>query len=108
MHVTFPNSTLSRRFKVPKKDITSQTIPEEEEMDTTQSSPGESEDRWLKFNDTLVEEFVFTDSLLEAECFGGTIKTSSADPCKLKVCVDISIHVYVHVPLCVQTVHFSN
>ncbi len=63
------------------------TIPEEEEMEVTtqqqqqQQSVPESLDRWLKFNDTLVEEFVFTDALLETECFGGAIKTSSSDPC---------------------------
>ena len=30
--------------------------------------------RWLRFNDTLVDEFVLNDSALEAECFGGSYK----------------------------------
>ena len=30
--------------------------------------------RWLRFNDTLVDEFVLHDSALEAECFGGSYK----------------------------------
>ncbi len=28
--------------------------------------------RWLKFNDTVVEEVDMTDELLEQECFGGS------------------------------------
>ena len=52
-------------------------------MEVTKQLPPSSEtlDRWIKFNDTIVEEFVFTDTLLEAECFGGTIKTTTSDPC---------------------------
>ncbi|XP_064624443.1 ubiquitin carboxyl-terminal hydrolase 24-like isoform X2 [Lineus longissimus] len=32
--------------------------------------------KWLKFNDTIVEEFEMTDAALEAECFGGTYKAN--------------------------------
>ena len=51
------------------------SVIEEEEVDD-----GHRISRWLKFNDTIVEEFAMTDSALEAECFGGSIKTSSSDP----------------------------
>lgn len=37
------------------------------------------QNRWLKFNDTTVEEFNMNDSNLEAECFGGTYKAKSYD-----------------------------
>ncbi len=30
-------------------------------------------------NDTLVEEFVFTDALLETECFGGPMQSAMTD-----------------------------
>ncbi len=33
--------------------------------------------RWLRFNDTIVDEFVLNDSTLEAECFGGSYKTKA-------------------------------
>lgn len=39
--------------------------------------------RWLKFNDTTVEEFEMTDNTLEAECFGGTYKAKSYDTSNL-------------------------
>lgn len=35
--------------------------------------------RWLKFNDTTVEEFDMNDTTLEAECFGGTYKAKVHD-----------------------------
>lgn len=35
--------------------------------------------RWLKFNDTTVEEFDMNDATLEAECFGGTYKAKVHD-----------------------------
>ena len=56
------------------------TIPEDEEMETQPQM--NKIDLWLKFNDTIVEEFQFADSVLETECFGGSIKTNSSDPCK--------------------------
>ncbi len=33
--------------------------------------------RWLRFNDTLVDEFVLNDNALESECFGGSYKSKS-------------------------------
>lgn len=39
--------------------------------------------RWLKFNDTTVEEFEMNDTTLEAECFGGTYKAKSYDTSNL-------------------------
>ncbi len=75
-------TTYSRKVVPVKEDIISTVIPEDEEMEVTKQ-PSHVLERWLKFNDTLVEEFVFTDSLLEAECFGGAIKTTSSDPCML-------------------------
>ncbi len=41
------------------------------------NSAGKS--RWLKFNDTTVEEFEMNDTTLEAECFGGTYKAKAYD-----------------------------
>ena len=38
--------------------------------------------RWMKFNDTTVEEFEMNDSSLEAECFGGTYKAKGYDSSK--------------------------
>ena len=35
--------------------------------------------RWLRFNDIIVDEFVMSDSALEAECFGGSYKPKSTD-----------------------------
>lgn len=61
------------------RDPDSSIIDEEEPDDSRHIS------RWLKFNDTIVEEFAMTDSALEAECFGGSIKTSSSDPRELPV-----------------------
>ena len=55
-------------------------VIEEEEVDDSHL-----DSRWLKFNDTIVEEFAMTDSALEAECFGGSIKTSSTDPRELAI-----------------------
>lgn len=34
--------------------------------------PSISSQRWLKFNDNVVEEVAMTDELLERECFGGS------------------------------------
>lgn len=42
-------------------------------------SDSSSRNRWLKFNDTTVEEFDMNDTTLEAECFGGTYKAKSYD-----------------------------
>lgn len=42
-------------------------------------SDGTNRNRWLKFNDTTVEEFDMNDTTLEAECFGGTYKAKSYD-----------------------------
>ncbi|KAI9556016.1 hypothetical protein GHT06_018579 [Daphnia sinensis] len=42
-------------------------------------SDGTCRNRWLKFNDTTVEEFEMNDTTLEAECFGGTYKAKSYD-----------------------------
>lgn len=42
--------------------------------------------RWLKFNDTTVEEFDMNDKTLEAECFGGTYKAKSYDSGKQSFC----------------------
>ena len=41
--------------------------------------------RWLKFNDTTVEEFDMNDTTLEAECFGGTYKAKSYDTSNSRV-----------------------
>lgn len=41
--------------------------------------------RWLKFNDTTVEEFDMNDATLEAECFGGTYKAKGHDNSKCLV-----------------------
>lgn len=46
-------------------------------------SENASRNRWLKFNDTTVEEFDMNDSNLEAECFGGTYKAKSYDSSKI-------------------------
>jgi ubiquitin carboxyl-terminal hydrolase 9/24 len=43
---------------------------------------GANRNRWLKFNDTTVEEFDMNDTTLEAECFGGTYKAKSYDSSK--------------------------
>ena len=52
-------------------------------METVQQPTNQiEEERWLKFNDTIVEEFLLMDSTLESECFGGSIKSNTADPCK--------------------------
>ena len=71
------------------------TIPEEEEMETQPQI--NKIDLWLKFNDTIVEEFQFADSVLETECFGGSIKTNSSDPCETDRQTDIyvSINYYI-------------
>lgn len=73
-------------YRRPNTHSSNEDTPfEVEDMELT--PPDDKEDtpppvnRWLRFNDTVVEEYVFTDVLLEAECFGGSIKTSSADPC---------------------------
>lgn len=42
-------------------------------------SDNSNRNRWLKFNDTTVEEFDMNDTTLEAECFGGTYKAKSYD-----------------------------
>ena len=62
------------------------TIPEEEEMETIVPRlllpPAETEkeeEQWLKFNDTLVEEFIINESTLETECFGGSVRSSSSE-----------------------------
>lgn len=62
------------------------TIPEEEEMETVVPRlplpPAETEkeeEQWLKFNDTLVEEFIINESTLETECFGGSVRSSSSE-----------------------------
>ncbi len=41
----------------------------------TEDSRGQ---RWLKFNDTVVEEVDMTDEFLERECFGGNYMTEAA------------------------------
>ena len=56
-----------------RRTSTSSAIPEEEEV--LQGSA----DRWLKFNDTLVEEFDLNDHTLESECFGGSLKNSNSE-----------------------------
>jgi len=38
--------------------------------------------RWMKFNDTTVEEFEMNDNSLEAECFGGSYKAKGYDSSK--------------------------
>lgn len=38
--------------------------------------------RWMKFNDTTVEEFEMNDCSLEAECFGGSYKAKGYDSSK--------------------------
>lgn len=57
------------------------TIPEEVEGE--EAPPPLSSDsptgRWLRFNDTKVEEFMMSDSALEAECFGGSYKAKPSD-----------------------------
>ena len=63
------------------------TIPEEEEKEEEEedaalpslSSPPSG--RWLRFNDTKVEEFTMSNAALEAECFGGSYKAKPSD-CK--------------------------
>ena len=60
------------------------TIPEEEEMETIQPHPPQEEEKeeeqWLKFNDTLVEQFIIDEFTLETECFGGSVRSNSSDP----------------------------
>ena len=56
--------------------VSTSAIPEDGEL------PGSTTDRWLKFNDTLVEEFDLNDSTLEAECFGGSLKNSNSESCE--------------------------
>lgn len=62
------------------------TILEEEEMETVVPRlplpPAETEkeeEQWLKFNDTLVEEFIINESTLETECFGGSVRSISSE-----------------------------
>lgn len=70
--------------------MTSKTIVTEK--DATEASPVE---RWLKFNDTLVEEFDLNDSTLESECFGGALKTTNPDSCKQNSFCALSTHALI-------------
>ena len=53
-------------------------------METIQSHPlqeeEKEEERWLRFNDTLVERFIIDEFTLETECFGGSVRSNSSDP----------------------------
>ena len=69
---------------MPSLNKATPTIPEEEEMETIQSHPlqeeEKEEERWLRFNDTLVERFIIDEFTLETECFGGSVRSNSSDP----------------------------
>ena len=59
-------------------------IPEEgegEEEDSAHipSSAPPTTGRWLRFNDTKVEQFLMSNAALEAECFGGSYKAKPSD-----------------------------
>ena len=104
VHVIFPLVFFFyRKVAPPEEKIITSSIPEEEEMEVAKPSPPQVPSRWVKFNDTIVEEFVFTDAVLEAECFGGTIKTTSSDPSKYAVCACIYylqfVQLYINFPI---------
>ena len=67
-------------------------------METVQ--PLTSEEIWLKFNDTVVEEFAMTENTMESECFGGSLKTNTSDPSThlsiFHLFIYTSIHLYIH------------
>ena len=56
---------------------------------------GNNRNRWLKFNDTTVEEFDMNDGTLEAECFGGTYKAKTYDSGTMLLFLPISLVKFV-------------
>jgi ubiquitin carboxyl-terminal hydrolase 9/24 len=60
----------------------------------TRSEDRSGRNRWLKFNDTTVEEFDMNDTTLEAECFGGTYKAKSYDTSNS--CFVLEINLFPH------------
>ena len=55
--------------------------PEIEEEDSAHLQPSAppTSGRWLRFNDTKVEQFMMSNAALEAECFGGSYKAKPSD-----------------------------
>ncbi len=46
-------------------------------------------DRWLRFNDVDVDEFLMSDVTVETECFGGTYKPKQNEGNEGEVCVRV-------------------
>ena len=63
-------------------------------METVQ--PLTLEEVWLKFNDTVVEEFAMTENTMEAECFGGSLKTNTSDPSTHSSIFHLFIHPFIY------------
>ncbi len=54
------------------RSVPTSTIPEDEAVNMQTA-------KWLRFNDTLVDDVTLNDPTMEVECFGGTYKAKSHD-----------------------------